>query len=1199
MLNEKKFRRSVQLFAVVLLLAAPGIARAQSGGQRTASDDRDSRYRNQQAPGLAQDNLSHVAASAAQIRTVLAKDAGILVELKRWVAKEATDNGQVVDDAALSDSAIFDRLEWDVKFRSIATRLVQRYGYLLPSINPESDAGKQNELVLKERARRLVQIEATEDAEAAQAATQSHGRDELETTCDSQQDDCGNGKAPKQKSRRAAAPQDNQQPPDRFIAPLPDQAPQFPSPQLLHTGNTSSSDFEARGSSSDAGGFSQFAGLQTGSRDTSGLGIGLGDGDDMDSENGSRRRGGFGAAQGMGSMSSSAFPLPLDLSSVGELGDYGNADFSSALSGSGAEGKESAAKNIVRRNSAPKDLAPVAMVHKANPYADIPSLYDMYVQASSRQRALERFGLDVFRNQSDDSSAIPMDLPVGPEYVVGPGDTLAIDVWGGVSQRLFRVVDRSGRVSLPEAGPVLVSGRTLGDVQSNVQQLLRSQFRDVSADVSLAKLRTVRVYVVGDVVAPGAYDISSLSTPLNALFAAGGVTANGSLRKLQHFHGQQLVEEVDCYDLLLHGIRGDLKRLDNGDTLRVPSIGPQVSIEGMVRRPAIYELQGETSLADGLQLAGGILPAAALEHIEVQRLEAHQKHTMLNVDVSPNSDAAGVAAQLAAFKIQDGDIIHIFPIAPYNESAVYLQGHVMRPGRYSYHDGMRITDVLGSYSDVLPEPAPHYAEIVRLNAPDFHPSVESFDLSAALANPATAPKLQRLDTIRVYSRFDFEPPPVVWVGGEVRAPGNYRTSGQARVRDAVFLAGGASQDASMDSAQLFRVQPDGTMKILSVNLGKALAGEPEDNVALEPRDRLLIHRTTASMDPTTVWIKGAVAKPGRYPLTTNMHVANLIDVAGGLKRSADPVTADLTHIGESDPDNRFGENTPVSIAAALNGDPNQNMLLHDGDVLTIRERAGWGDIGASVTVRGEVQHPGGYGIRPGERLSSVLERSGGFGPDAYPYGAVLMRRDVREIEKKSRAELIDRVRQEEVVLKSLPEGDGDQRNAKLTAVAKAESTLQQLEANEPIGRVVIHIGSNDKQWKNTPADITLRDGDELVVPKKASYVMVNGQVFNPTAINYQPGRSAKWYLSQAGGMTQLANRKAAFVVRADGTVIAAKNNGGNGWWDGDPMDQVLRPGDTVVVPEIAPRVGGRNWVAILQTAQLASSVALTVAYIHP
>ena len=142
-----------------------------------------------------------------------------------------------------------------------------------------------------------------------------------------------------------------------------------------------------------------------------------------------------------------------------------------------------------------------------------------------------------------------MDLPAGPEYVVGPGDGLSVDLWGSVSQRLYRVVDREGRVSLPEVGPVLVSGKSLAAVQQNLQQILRTQFRDVSADVSLARLRTMRVYEVGDVANPGAYDISSLSTPLNALFAAGGPTPRGSMRLVKHFRGTQLVETVDLYDL--------------------------------------------------------------------------------------------------------------------------------------------------------------------------------------------------------------------------------------------------------------------------------------------------------------------------------------------------------------------------------------------------------------------------------------------------------------------------------------------------------------------------------------------------------------------------------------------------------------------------------------------------------------------------
>jgi polysaccharide export outer membrane protein len=759
-------------------------------------------------------------------------------------------------------------------------------------------------------------------------------------------------------------------------------------------------------------------------------------------------------------------------------------------------------------------------------------------------------------------------------------------------------VDREGRVALPESGPLLVSGRNLGDVQLAVQKVLRTEYRDVSADVSLSRLRTVRVYVVGDVAEPGAYDISSLSTPLNALFAAGGITARGSLRGLKHYRGKQLVEEVDAYDLLLHGVRSDMARLENGDTLLVPSAGPQVTVDGMVRRPAIYELHGETSLSDVLELAGGILPTATLRHVEVQRVEAHEKRTMLTLNLSPADDPDSVKKQLDGFKISDGDEVHIFPIAPYNEDAIYLQGHVLRPGRYSYKQGMTLAGLIGSYKDLLPEPSGHYAEIIRLNPPDFHPSVESFDLTAALANPDSAPKLQPLDTVRVFSRYDFEPAPEVWVGGEVREPGKYRTSGQAMLKDIIYLAGGVTQDASLESVQLFRTQPDGSLKIFSVNLREALAGNPANNILIEPRDRLLVHRNAARVDPPTVYIKGEVAKPGRYPLTTNMHVDDLVRVAGGIKRSAYTESADLSRFDANASKATPSDHLSVNLMEAMNGESKTDIPLRDGDILTIRQLPRWTDIGASMTVRGEVLHPGTYGIGPGERLSSVLSRSGGFGPEAYPYGAVLVRREVRELEMKAHMELVQRVKAEQTYLRELPETEEDKKNAKLTAIAQTQSTLDQLQATAPIGRVVIHIRSDVKFWRNTASDIPLRDGDVLVIPKTANYVTVTGQVFNPTAVAYAPGRSARWYLSQAGGLTQLANKKAVFVVRGDGSVLGAKNNS-DSWWSGDPLGQTLRPGDAVVVPELAPKIGGRNWATIMQAAQIASSAALTVAYIKP
>jgi protein involved in polysaccharide export with SLBB domain len=1168
--------------------------------QQNTREENSSRFSDQRpsprVSDLAAENYGHLAASASDIREVLIKDSGLLVELKRIAIKEATDNAQIVEDSSLTDDAIFSRLERDVRFRSLATRLVQRYGYLLPKFNPDSELAKERDLILKERAHRQVQVEAQEDAEI-DAEIKKRANLELSGDCQNdQQNGCNQSNT--QRTRRPINPNlGNQGPPSDQGTPFQQQLPLNPAAgsQILRARN----DTPNFSSGTSEGGLDALQQLAT-SRDGAGLdaqsiGSGAGALDDSGNENRASRiaqmmSSSQGSPTGRGDLG--GLSLSVDPTSIGS-----NSNASGGRPNYAQLNSERRRWNRELRGYAPLDLSPVSMEHRPNPYANIPSLYDMYVQASNKQRPLQRFGLDVFRNEDTDLDNFPIDLPAGPDYMVGPGDGLAIDLWGGVSQRISRTVDRQGRISLPESGPVLVSGHTLAEVQQTVQKILRANYRDVSADVSLSRLRTIRVYVVGEVLEPGAYDISSLSTPLNALFQAGGISDRGSLRNIKHFRGNTLVEDVDAYDLLLHGVRSEMAHLESGDTLLVAPMGPEVTIEGMVRRPAIYELHSEKTLADALDLAGGILPAAALQHIEVQRLIAHEKRTMLTLDISASSDTEAITKQLSVFKIQDGDQIHIFPIAPYNEDAIYLQGHVVRPGRYSYSNGMKATDLIKSYADLLPEPASHYAEIIRLNPPDFRPTVESFDLASALANPATAPKLEAHDTVRIFGRYDFEPAPEVWIGGEVRRAGKYGTSGQIRLRDAIYLAGGTTPDASLDSAQLFRTQTDGTLKIFSVNLGDALAGKPAANILLEPRDRLLVQRNVAQVDPATVDIKGEVAKPGRYPLTTNMHVEDLIQVAGGLKRTADPVKANLTRYAAGDPRHTPSENLSIALSAVSAGDETENKLLRDGDVLTIPQNPGWNDVGATVTVRGEIQHPGPFGIRPGERLSSVLQRAGGFSPQAYPYGAVLMRTEVRDQEMNARAELIRRMKEEQVHLNALPETDTDQKNAKLTALGETETTLRQLEMNPPVGRVVIRIQPDVNMWKNTSADVVVRDGDILVVPKKAGYVSVNGQVFNPTAVSYRPGKSAKWYLSQAGGLTQLANKKAVFVIRADGSVLAAKNN--SGFWSGDPLSATLRPGDTVVVPETAPRIGSRNWQTLFQAGQLAASAALAVAYIHP
>jgi polysaccharide biosynthesis/export protein len=1159
---------------------------------------------------LAEGNLNRVAASAPQIEDVLQKEPGLMVELKRWIAKEATDHGQMVDDHEMTDQGVFDRLDTDIKFRAAATRILQRYGYLLPRLNPDSQLARDQAFQIQLQQRQQLQS-VTGQYPSSLPSTQAPATGMNPAT--------PTGTPNLQQLQPAQPPSQYGPAPSMPMAPSQPEQPSIPSTQP---------NFAARQVALQQ--------VQQGQQGLQGL-----QGEDLSSL--TMQPGGMGSSQPSSALTSSMaegaqgqLPASSDalfasspfvaLSGLSGLSSLSGSLGSSLLSSSydlGAMQEQSRMAAEYREQGlespAPPETAflrqpsgyeyyrkplsqlveqPVRapIVHRGNPYMDVPSLYDLYAQVSPHSPTLQRFGMDVFQNSISDTSQLPMDLPAGPDYVVGPGDGLSINLWGGTAQRLYRIVDREGRLALPEVGPISVSGQTLGQVQEVVQRVLRTEYRDVSADVSLARLRTVRVYVVGDVQHPGAYDISSLSTPLNALFAAGGPTSEGSLRLVRHYRGEQLVEQVDMYDLLLHGVRSDLHHLESGDTVLVPPVGPQVKVEGMVRRPAIYELKGEKTLEDVLALAGGILPTAALRHIEVQRVQAHQDRTMISLNVSDMNGSEDVTRQLESFKVQDGDDIRIFPIAPYNQNAVYLVGHVLRPGRYSFHPGMKLTDLISSYGDLLPEPSTRYAEIVRLNPPDFRPSVESFDLGAALKNPAQAPELQPLDTIRIYGRYDFENTPVVTVGGEVRDPGAYQTSGEAHFRDAIYQAGGLSPDASMDTAQLVRSLPDGQLKIMSIDMRRALAGDPSENLILEPRDRIVVQKNPSKVDPPSVYVKGEVGRPGRFPLTANLHVKDLIQLAGGLKRSAYSQTADLTRFDVHDRNQKIGEHYEIHIAAALAGDSHQNLLLRDGDVLTIRQIPGWNDIGASVTVQGEVEHPGTYGIAPGEKLSSVLKRAGGFLPTAYPQAAVLEREDVRELQQESRQELIQRVEQNSLdVNVGVNESAGATAQLQQAAAQQRQRILEGLRSAPISGRLVIHLDKNLSSFAHSPDDIEMRNGDSITIPKRPDFVVVAGQVYNSNAITYTRNKNADWYLRRAGGVTDMGNRKAIFIVRADGSVVSGNESR---WWSGDVLSVRVQPGDTIVVPE-KPIGGSLFWKNVIQMSQIASSAAIVARIVVP
>ncbi len=1099
-----------------------------------------------------------VSLSADKLIALLQKEIGLLLEVKKLLVRKAFEQGRILEPRDLTDDALFRLLREDENIRVLATQEVSKRRYIRALPTPDE---RQRESAGSGDSIRAREEESSTPGIAAK--TRSTSQEERYWS--------------DQERRRSVNPQQvqppyNSQAPD--VSPRPQPEPEVDSRRAVEQAQMQDTD--------------DFDGMPTNSGSMERI-------RPEDLPELIRARSEQQITPGLGGpISQPTTPDSSRLPNYPSLTQPGGESLGGRTGGAQDQNSLSQrASRDTRRDRMSLQPLPRAdhalLRHRVNPYADVPSLYDLYSQYGRRSPELVRFGDDVFRNGTGNFDQLPMDLPAGPDYVLGPGDGVNINLWGGVSQRLRRVVDREGRISLPEAGSVQVSGRSLGDVQRLVQTSLQSQFRGVQADVSLARLRTIRIYVVGDVERAGAYDISSLSTPLNAVFMAGGPTARGSLRILRHYRGNTLIQEVDVYDLLLHGIRNGVERLQSGDTVLVPPLGAEITVEGMVRRPAIYELHGEKNLAEVLELAGGVLTSGTLRHVDVERVQAHESRTMLRLDIPENNNQESVAKALEDFAVQDGDKIKISPILPYADKTVYLEGHVFRPGKYAFREGMLITDLIKSYNDLLPEPSKLHAEIVRLNPPDYTPQVVAFNLDEALTAKEQPVALKPFDTVRVFSRFDFEDPPVITVAGEVRDPGDHLTNGATRVRDAVYLAGGLTPDASTDSVQIFRRTGDNKLVVLSVNLARALAGAAKDNLALEPKDRMIIHRNLAKVDPPTVTIEGEVGRPGKYPLGQDMTAAELVRTAGGFKRGAFTETADLTRYTVEGRQSVVGEHETVAIARALAGEPDTDMRLHDGDVLTIRQLAGWRDVGASITLTGEVMHPGTYGIQEGERLSSILERAGGLRSDAYPYGAIFERVQIRELEQQNRSELVRSVEEQGSVLKAEPDSDPDKKAARDASLLQWQSTMERLQNTPPPGRLVIHISKDPKRWRNTSADIQVRAGDAIYIPKVPTSILVDGAVYNPTAVAYHPGKSAGWYLSQAGGPSNTAYKKGIFVIRADGSVVG----GSGGMFSGGVQSAEVRPGDMVVVPEKAFSANTR-WKNTLQVAQLATAVGIAV-----
>ncbi len=693
---------------------------------------------------------------------------------------------------------------------------------------------------------------------------------------------------------------------------------------------------------------------------------------------------------------------------------------------------------------------------------DVPTEFQRLV-ADSTGTPLPIFGEGLFQNVPSTFAPVD-DIPVAPNYVVGPGDELRIQTYGQLNQQGSYTVSRTGDISYPDVGTIHVAGVQFSQLQAFLRSQLGRVYRNFDLTVNLGQLRTIQIFVTGYARRPGSYTISSLSTLLNALFTSGGPLPQGTLRDIEVLRGNRAVTHFDLYDLLLRGDKSKDVQLEPGDVIFIPSVGPQVAIAGSVDNPAIYEILpgGNTTVNQVIALAGGETSVAQGAQVRIERIFEHSLRSIVDVDLMKAGET----------NIANGDIVTVATILDRFKDAVTLRGNVAFPGRYVWHPGMRLLDLVPTVDQLITR-----AYYRNRNA-----------LGNAVTQPATN-----------------------------GAEGSLNVSGNSasQTANAVTQAGNASATKG------------GSSLASSLTSSNNVFSSTTD-VVLSAPDLYLSYAVIERLNPKTLSTYLVPFSPGQLYVEHNQA---------------------------------------------------QNLELQAGDVITFFSTA---DLKVPtsqqprfVRLEGEFVASGVYSVEPGETFRHLLQRVGGFTPEAYLYGSEFTRQSTKRVQQQRLNEYADNL-DAQISVQVANEtaraiSDRDAAAASSNAV-QARQDIARLRQIVPLGRIVLELKPDSRTIEDVP-DLPLEDGDRFVVPRVPSTVSVEGQVYSANSFVYVRGHREHDYLRQAGGPDRGADRKRTFILRADGSVFSTQY--------GNVEHATLFPGDTIVVPpQLDRRALLRNLVDI-------------------
>jgi len=594
---------------------------------------------------------------------------------------------------------------------------------------------------------------------------------------------------------------------------------------------------------------------------------------------------------------------------------------------------------------------------------------------------LEIFGHKLFERPPSTFAPITA-VPVSNDYVIGPGDEIVILMWGRLDATYTLVVDNEGVINFPRVGPLTVAGLTFGEVKKLIK-VKGEAITGVNVNVSMGKLRTIQVFVLGEVKSPGLYTVSSLATVGNALLTSGGPTTLGSLRRIELKRQGKVMSAIDVYDFLLKGdISADI-RLMPGDVIFVPQAGPLVWVSGNVKRPAVYELKDRKDLKTALDLGGGLKPRAYNQRIQIERAYENRKQVVVDISYEELKEKK--------IPLQDGDLIRVFSILPKVMNAVYLYGNVLRPGEYSWDPGLRVLDILPNVESLDLDTYFDYALIKRYRIEDMKAELIPFDLGRLLLQRDQAQNiaLKPLDEVYVFHKRLFEDREYAVVKGEVRKPGRYFIE-DMKIRDLILKAGDLTNDAYLPKAELIRIDEQRNRHTLYFDAAAAMAGDPMHNLQVEDEDTVIIHSLWEEQWKEFVEINGEVKNPGQYILTAGMRLRDLIFKAGSFTRDT---YLKLGHVYRTDWRTKEVTIHTFNPEKALEGDPAHNLVLGDLDKVVMHSTWEYAEK-YTVTITGRVNKPGEYPYATNMTVGDLILVAGNVKDAAYLDNAELIRFDI-------------------------------------------------------------------------------------------------------------------------------------------------------------------------------------------------------------